>query len=123
MNQRMQKVNELLKREISAVLNKDLEFKDALVTVNSVETNPDLRTAHVYVGFVGSPPAQRDAFELLQKKRTLVQQRIAGRVILRNTPRLEFREDDSIEKGVGLLDLLDEVDQLPTAPPEEVAEE
>ena len=123
MSQRIQKVNELLKREISAVVAKDLEFKDVLVTINSVDVTPDLRQGIVHVGLVGVPYAMRDAMELLQKRRGHIQQKMAARVTLRYTPRLEFREDHSIERGVDIINLLDEVDQLPTAPPEESEEE
>ena len=53
MSRRMDRVNELLKREISSVLQRDFEWKGLLVTVNSVEVSQDLKDARVYVGVLG----------------------------------------------------------------------
>ncbi len=117
MSQRLQKVNELLRREISSAIARDLEFPGALVTVNSVEVTPDLRQGTVYVGLIGEPGACRDALALIQKKRGHIQGKVASRVVLRYFPRLTFKADDSVERGVDILHLLEEVDRLPTAPP------
>ncbi len=117
MSQRLQKVNELLRREISGAIAKDLEFSGALVTVNSVEVTPDLRQGTVHIGLIGDPRACREALEQIQRKRGYIQNKVAARVVLRYFPKLTFTEDDSVERGVEILNLLDEVDQLPTAPP------
>lgn len=117
MSQRIQKVNELLRREISNTIARDLEFPGALVTVNAVEVTPDLRQGTVYVGVVGDPRARREALDLIRKKRSHIQGKVASRVVLRYFPKLTFRTDDSVERGVDILHLLEEVDRLPTAPP------
>lgn len=119
MSQRLQKVNALLRREISSSIARDLEFQGALVTVNSVTVTPDLRQGTVYIGLIGEPSACRNALELIQKKRGHIQGKVASRVVLRYFPKLTFEADDSVERGVDILNLLEEVDRLPTAPPEE----
>ena len=49
---------------------------------------------------------------------------MAKRVVLRNTPRLSFRLDDSAQRGVDLVNLLDDIDKnLPKAPPADPEEE
>jgi ribosome-binding factor A len=120
MSQRIQKVNELLRREISSAIGRDLEFPDALVTVNSVEVTPDLRQGTVYVGLIGEPRACRNALELIEKRRGHIQNKVAARVVLRYFPKLTFKADNSVERGTDILNLLEEVDRLPTAPLEEL---
>ena len=53
----------------------------------------------------------------------MIQSRVSKRVVLKNTPVLMFREDDSAARGVNIVNLLDEVAQLPTAPPAEEGDE
>ncbi len=117
MSQRLNKINELMKREISLVVQKDFEFKDALVTVNDVEVTQDLREAKVFVSILGGHKDK--VLDKLNGKRSLVQSRINKRITLRCTPVLTFKSDDSVQRGVKIVNLLDEVDQLPTATPKD----
>ena len=117
MSQRLDRINELLRREISTVLQRDFEFGGALVTVSGVEVTQDLREAKVFVGVLGGHGSK--VLEKLGQKRGLIQSRIAKRVVLRCTPVLDFRLDQSAERGVDMINVLDEVDKLPKAPPVE----
>ncbi|MBK1833883.1 30S ribosome-binding factor RbfA [Roseibacillus ishigakijimensis] len=113
MSQRLQRVDELLKREISAVVQKDFEWKGQLVSINAVEVTKDLREAKVWVGILGGDP--EPVLEKLARKHGLIQSKVMKRVKLRNTPVLSFRHDASAERGVDIVNLLEEVDRLPTA--------
>ena len=117
MSQRHDRINELLRREISTVLQKDFEFTNILVSISGVEISQDLREAKVFVGVLGGPSAS--VMEKLEQKRGMIQSRIAKRVVLRCTPILSFCLDDSAIRGVEMVNILDEVDKLPKAPPEE----
>ena len=117
MSQRLDRINELLRREISTVVQRDFEFRDCLVTISAVEITQDLREAKVFVSILGTSPA--GVLEQLSKKRGLVQSRIAKRVVLRCTPILSFRSDESAERGVQMVNFLDEVEKLPKAPLED----
>ncbi len=117
MSQRLDRINELLRREISTVLQRDFEFGGALVTVNAVEITQDLREAKVFVGVICGYGAK--VLEQLGHKRHLIQSRIAKRVVLRCTPVLDFRLDTSAARGVDMVNVLDEVDKLPKAPEED----
>ncbi|MGB0643881.1 MAG: 30S ribosome-binding factor RbfA [Akkermansiaceae bacterium] len=120
MGKRQDRVNELLRREISAVLQRDFEWKNALVTVSDVDVTQDLKEAKVFVSILGgSAPGILDQ---LERKRGFIQGKISKRVVLRNTPVLMFRQDKSAVRGVEVVNLLDEVSQLPTAPSEDEAE-
>lgn len=117
MSQRLDRINELMKREISTVVQRDFEFPNVLVTISDVEVTQDLREAKVFVSVLGGHSQQ--VLDRLNQNRGNVQSRIAKRITLRCTPVLTFREDNSAERGVDIVNLLDEVDQLPTAPREE----
>jgi ribosome-binding factor A len=117
MAKRQDRVNELLRREISGVLQRDFEWKNALVTVSDVDVTQDLKEAKVFVSILGgSAPGILDQ---LERKRGFIQGKVSKRVVLRNTPVLIFRQDKSAVRGVEVVNLLDKVSQLPTAPLED----
>ncbi len=117
MSRRLDRVNELLKREISSVLQRDFEWKGSLVTVNAVEVSQDLKDARVYIGVLGGH--EEKVIHRLNGERGSIQGRVMKRVVLKNTPVLRFVGDDSVVRGVDIVKLLDEVAELPVAPPEE----
>lgn len=121
MSKRLDRVNELLRREISAVIQRDFEWNGALVTVSEVDVTQDLREAKVFMSVLGgSSPGVLDQ---LNRKNGFIQSKVSKRVVLRNTPVLSFRIDASASRGVDVVNLLDEVAQLPMAPPEEPEDE
>ena len=120
MSQRLTKINQLMKREISMIVQRDFEFKDALVTISDVEVTQDLREAKVFVSILGGH--RLNILEKLNSGRSGIQSRINKRVTLRCTPVLTFRGDDSVQRGVDIVNLLDEVAELPQATREEDGE-
>lgn len=98
-------------------MQRDFEFGGALVSVSGVEITQDLREAKVFIGVLGGYGAK--VLEQLGQKRGLIQSRVAKRVVLRCTPRLDFRLDTSAARGVDMVNVLEEVDKLPKAPLEE----
>lgn len=114
---RLDRVNELMKREISAYVQKEFDWPGTIVSILDVEITEDLREGRVWVGVVGRmAPAQ--VLEKLSHRRGEIQNAVSKRVILRCTPRLTFRHDHSAQRGVELVNLLDDIDKnLPKAPP------
>ena len=121
MSQRLERINELLRREISGVVQREFEFTNALVTISAAEITQDLREAKIFVSVLGGHSCR--VLEQLEQKRGLIQSRIAKRITMRCTPILMFRIDDSASRGVEMVNLLDEVDKSPKAPPAEEEEE
>ncbi len=120
MSNRLARVSELLKREICTCLEKDFEFTGVLVTVHDVVVTADLRTANVFIGIVGEENRRGSVMELLKKKRGQIQTQVMKRVVLKYTPQLNFRFDDSVERGVRGVNLLDEIARdLPPDDPEQ----
>ena len=112
MSQRISRVNELLKREISSCIEKNFEFPNVLVTIHAVETAVDLKAAKVFVGVIGSPQETEDVIRKLNNKHGFIQSAVMKRVVLRYTPHLTFTADDSVERGVRVLDILDEIGEI-----------
>jgi len=117
MSKRLDRVNELMRREISAVIQREFEWKGSLVTISEVRVTQDLKEAKVFVSVLGG--SSDAVLEKLNQKHGLIQTRVSKRVVLKNTPVLMFRVDNSAARGVDVVNLLDEVAELPTAPPEE----
>ncbi len=117
MSFRMTRVNELLKREISSVIQRDYEWHGALVTVSSVEVTQDLKEAKVWMSVLGGKVD--DVLTKLGHERGAIQSKVMKRVVLKSTPILAFRHDASAVRGVEIVNLLEEVDKLPKAPKEE----
>ena len=114
---RLDKVNELMKREIGTFIQKEFEWPGTIVSILDVEITEDLKEGRVWVGVVGRMvPAQ--VIEKLSRKRGEIQKAVSKRVVLRNTPKLTFKHDNSAQRGVNLVNLLDDIEQnLPKAPP------
>ena len=114
---RLDKVNELMKREIGTFIQKEFEWPGTIVSILDVEITEDLKEGRVWVGVVGRMhPTQ--VIEKLSRKRGEIQRAVSKRVVLRNTPKLTFKHDNSAQRGVNLVNLLDDIEQnLPKAPP------
>ena len=117
MSQRLDRINELMKREISTVVMKEFEFPNCLVTISEVVVTQDLQEAKVFVSVLGGDP--QSVITKLRKRRGMIQGRTMKRVVLRCTPILDFRVDTSADRGVSVVNLLDEVAKLETAEREE----
>lgn len=111
---RLDRVNELLRREISAVLQRDYQWHGALVTVSDIDITQDLKEAKVWVSILGGNVAT--VLEKLNREHGSIQARIMKRIVLKSTPVLHFHHDASAVRGVDLVNLLDAVEQLPKAP-------
>ena len=120
MSRRLDRVNELLRREIGNVIQKDYEWHNRLVTVSEVEVTQDLKEAKVWVGVLGGEATS--VIVKLNKDHGTIQSKIMKRVVLKSTPVLRFLHDASAVRGVEIVNLLEEVDKLPKAPEADLPE-
>jgi len=111
MSKRIQRVNELLQREISEQLRQNYRTDAVKVTISGVETSSDLRNTRIFYSVLGDEADLRDANRLFRKIGKDLRDRVSKRVILKYFPRFEFVYDPSLERGAGILDLLDELEQ------------
>lgn len=111
----MLRVNEVVRRELSTIITRDLTFEDVLVTINQVDVTPDLKNAHVFVSVLGkgSPKA---VIEKLEEQRTILQAELSKKVVLKYTPHLVFHLDNSTERGARVFKILQEIEPVTEAP-------
>lgn len=117
MSHRLDRINELLKREIGSVVQRDYEWHGKLVTISAVEVTQDLKEGKVWTSVLGGDAAP--VLDKLNREHGAIQGKVMKRVVLKSTPVLRFVHDASASRGVELVNLLDEVDKLPKAPEEE----
>ena len=111
MKHRQLRVNELVKRELSAIVAREINFEGLLVSINAVDVTPDLKSAHVFVSILGSATGA-SVIDTLEAHRPVLQAELARHVVLKYTPHLIFHLDDSIERGTRVLEILNEIDKL-----------
>jgi ribosome-binding factor A len=115
---RLQRVRELLKREIGEVIRREIPVGEAgLISVNDVQVSSDLHSATVYIGILGNAEQQKRGLARLHHQRKRIQVLVGKAVILKYTPQLRFLLDESVEQGNRVLRIIDELEQ--SAPPNE----
>ncbi|HEY7736586.1 MAG TPA: 30S ribosome-binding factor RbfA [Candidatus Limnocylindrales bacterium] len=112
MSQRTERVDELLRQEIGAILAREIaDPRVGFATVTDVETTPDLRHARVWVSVIGQP-AERDAtIAALEHAMPFVRRALGGRLRIKRIPEFHVRLDDSAERGTRVLQLLQELEE------------
>jgi len=110
MSIRIQRVNELLKEEVSQLLLKEMDFNNCLVTITEVETSADLRQAKIKISVL---PPQKTDFILKKIKRRIypLQQQINHKLNMRPVPKLIFCVDKVSQKAQRVEDLLRQIKQ------------
>ncbi len=116
MKHRLERVNELMRRELGELINREVSFQAALVTVQQVDITPDLKSAHVYISVMGTPEQCNEALARLHANRKNLQHLLSKRVVLKFTPHLHFKLDDTIERGTRIINLLEQIDIPPDEP-------
>jgi ribosome-binding factor A len=111
MKHRLLRVNELLKRELSGIIAREMTFETGLVSINQVDVTSDLKNAHVFVSVLGTSGAV--VISELEAHRGALQAALAKNVVLKYTPHLVFHLDDSIKRGARVIEIMQEMDPLP----------
>ena len=100
-----------VQRELSNIIRS--EIKDPrispLTTVVAVEVAPDLKTAKAYISVLGDEEAQKNTLAGLKSAEGYIRRELARSVNLRNTPEIKFVVDQSIEYGVAMSKLINDV--------------
>ena len=109
MKHRIERVCEVLKRELGRTILRELTFATPLVTISGVEITPDLKQAHVYVSALGNDAQRQNVLTVLEQNRGMLQAQVSKRVVLKHTPHLNFKLDDSIERGSRVINILDDL--------------
>ncbi len=105
----MRRVNEAVRQVLSEALPELKDPRIGFVTVTGVVTSPDLRHARVFVSVLGNEQKQQKSMAGLDAAHGVLQARISRELRLKRTPQLEFAYDRSVEEGVRMSALIDEL--------------
>ena len=111
MAHRIERVNTLIRKEISELIQQQVRDPrlDDFVTVTEVSTSPDLRHAKIFVSSMSGKQEEQKILAVLNSAAGFLRTELARKVTLRHIPKLSFAWDDSIEHGDRILQLLDQV--------------
>ena len=109
MNARMRRVNEAVRQVLSEAVGELKDPRIGFVTVTGVETSPDLRHARVYVSVFGPESQRQESLAGLEAAHGVLQTRVARELRLKRTPQLAFEYDPTVERGVRMTQLIDEL--------------
>src|SRR5690348_13719773 len=105
----MRRVNESVRAVVAEAVAELQDPRIGLVTVTGVSVSPDLREGTVYVSVLGSERKRRASMAGLESAHGLVQARLARELRMKRTPHLTFEYDPSVERGVRMTQLIDEL--------------
>lgn len=104
------RINGEVQRELSNIIR---ELKDPrigiMTTVTAVEVAPDLKTCKAYISVLGDEQAKADTMAGLKSAAGFIRRELARTVNLRNTPEIRFLMDESIEYGMKMSKLIDDL--------------
>jgi ribosome-binding factor A len=109
MSDRMRRVNEAVREVVSEGLGELKDPRIGFVTVTGVETSPDLRHARVFVSVLGSEAKRKRTLAGLTAAHGVLQARLARQLRMKRTPQLAFEYDPTVERGVRMTQLIDEL--------------
>jgi len=111
MSHRIERVNTLIRREISDIIQRQLRDPrlDEFVAVTEVVTTADLKYAKIFVSSIGGRQEEAKVLAVLNAAAGFLRSELAKKVRLKHTPELSFYWDDSIEHGDQVLRLIDQV--------------
>ncbi|MEM9444797.1 MAG: 30S ribosome-binding factor RbfA [Verrucomicrobiota bacterium] len=112
MTRRTTRLAEVYKSELSRILSREKSLEGHLITVTDVEISPDLRQAFIYVSTLNKDLAPEDLLHKLNDLRANLQSNIAKRVVIKYTPRLNFRYDQTLVRGDRVIEIMNQLDSL-----------
>jgi ribosome-binding factor A len=109
MSDRMRRVNEAVREVISEAVGELKDPRVGFVTVTGVETSSDLRQATVYVSVLGTERKREKTLAGLTAAHGVLQAHLARQLRMKRTPQLTFEYDPTVERGVRMTQLIDEL--------------
>lgn len=105
------RINEEVLRHLSEIIRSEIKDPriNPMTSVVSVEVAPDLKTCKAYISVLGDEQSQKDTLTGLKSAEGYIRRSLAREINLRNTPQITFIIDQSIEYGVHMSHLIDQV--------------
>ena len=111
-NYRLAKVSSLLKKEITLILQNDLEnnlIRDHFVNISKIDLTGDLQHCKVYITSTAEEKVRKEIVVNLNIAKSFIRQNLGRRIDMRRVPDLIFKDDIVLDKGLSVLKLLDEL--------------
>ncbi len=111
-NYRLAKVSSLLKKEITLILQNDLEnnlIKDHFVNISKVDLSGDLQHCKIYITSTAEKKVRKEIVENLNIAKSSIRHNLGQRIEMRRVPEITFKDDIVLDKGLSVLKLLDEL--------------
>jgi ribosome-binding factor A len=105
----MRRVNESVRQVLSEAIRQLKDPRIGFVTITGVETSSDLRHARVYLSVLGAERKRAQTLAGLEAARVLLQSQLGRELRMKRTPQLAFEYDPSVERGVRMTKLIDEL--------------
>lgn len=105
------RINGEVLKELSNIIRSEIKDPriNPMTSVVAVEVAPDLKTCKAYISVLGDEKSQKDTITGLKSAEGYIRRQLARTVNLRNTPEIRFIIDQSIEYGINMSKLIDEV--------------
>ena len=111
-NYRIAKVSSLLKKEITFILQNDLEndlLKSNFIHISKIELTGDLQFCKIYVTSIAEDKIRKEIIDNLNLAKNFIRYTLGQRIEMRRVPEMTFKDDTVLEKGMSVLKLLEEL--------------
>ena len=108
---RIKRVSELVKREVSKIIQELNLTGCGFITITAAEISPDLKEGRIYLSVIGSTEQKQRALAALDRQHGLIQHELAHRIVLKYTPRLKFVLDETEARATHIEQLLNELER------------
>jgi len=111
-NYRLAKVSSLLKKEITLILQNDLEndlIRDHFVNISKIDLSGDLQHCKIYITSTAQDTVRGEIVSNLNTVKSSIRLSLGKRIEMRRVPEIIFKDDVVLDKGLSVLKLLDEL--------------
>ena len=111
-NRRIQKVSSLLKKELSLILNNDLDepiISDNFISISKIEISPDLYYCKIYITCSVEDDKKATIVDSLNNLKSFIRHKLTQRIQMRRIPELTFKIDRALDEGLAVLKVLDKL--------------
>ena len=111
-NYRIAKVSSLLKKEITLILQNDLEnnlLRSNFINISKIDLTKDLQFCKIYVTSTAEEAIRKEIIENLNLAKNFIRHTLGKRIEIRRVPEITFKDDTVLEKGLSVLNLLEEL--------------
>jgi len=111
------RINGEVLKELSNIIRGEIKDPriNPMTSVVAVEVAPDLKTCKAYISVLGNEKSQQDTIKGLKSAEGYIRMLLAKNINLRNTPQITFILDQSIEYGVKMSKMIDDLTEADRA--------